>query len=49
MFESICSDRFFLAVFRSGLILKTKPYQDVMPRVIDFFKLVLYKLFHFRQ
>ena len=40
---------FFLPFFVCGLILKTKPYQDVMPRVIDFLKLVLYKLFHFRQ
>ena len=40
---------FFFPLFVPGLILKTKPYQDVMPRAIDFFKLVLYQLFHFRQ
>ena len=36
MFESICNDRLFLSVFVPGLILKTKPYQDVRPRAIDF-------------
>ena len=40
---------FFFLFFVRGLILKTKPQQDVMPRAIDFFKLVLYQLFHFRQ
>ena len=40
---------FFFPFFVTGLILKTKPWQDVVPRSNDFFKLVLYQLFHFRQ
>ena len=48
MFESICNDRFFLSVFRPRTDIKSKTVTCYAARH-RFFKLVLYKLFHFRQ